>query len=113
MQAFFKTLASLLLAAVVTAPLAALNFRPDVASHQPPAGCHADGGTVPTPESTSHGCCQGAHHPAIVQSSTLQTSLPESTRVDFLLNPLVPATPSFPTLTSVSGDPPMTSPLRV
>jgi len=115
MQAFFKTVACLLLVAAFTAPAAALDFRPAAATHQPPpAGCHDDGGTVPTPESTSHSCCQGAHHPAILQSSALRTSFQRSTQVDFFPYSVATAlSAGFRNAVIVSSDPPITSPLRV
>src|SRR5580692_360227 len=108
MQALFKTLACLLFAAVVTAPLAALDFRPDPATHQRSAGCHEDGGTVPAPQSTSHSCCQGAHQPAILQSSTLQTSFQCSTPADFVPHSVASAAPlSMRSPMIAPGDPPI------
>src|ERR1700678_117970 len=93
MRAFSKTLLVLLLAAVVAAPLAALEFLRDVALHERLAGCHSSsdhsssdhdrGGTVPAPRPASHSCCQDAHHPAILlQNSSSRPSLEASAQIE-------------------------------
>jgi hypothetical protein len=114
MQPLFKTLVFLLLAAMITAPLAAQDLRPDVSSHQRPAGCHDDG-NIPVPGPTSHSCCQSGHDVAMLpQASCLdlssQAAVPlmhsERTIVFVVLS-------GFSNLAIVSGDPPVTSPLRI
>jgi hypothetical protein len=114
MQTLSKTLVFVLLAAVVTAPLAAQGLRPDDPS-QRPAGCHEDGGNVPTPGPASHSCCQGGHHPAILQQSCAsRPALQVSALVEYSQHLAVSAALStFLTLGIVSGDPPILSPLRV
>jgi hypothetical protein len=115
MQALSKTMVWLLLAAVIAAPLAAQGVRAQASSQEPPAGCHEDGGKVPEPGPASHSCCQGGHHPAILQQSSASRSLLEisavlgssqNAAVVAELNPL-------PNLPIVSGDPPVLSALRV
>jgi hypothetical protein len=105
----------LLLAAVVATPLSAQGLRPDGPSHERPAGCHHDGGSVPAPGPASHSCCQGGHHPAMLQqSSSLRPSLQLSALV--VSSPDAPVVAAFhplPNLVIVSGDPPVMSPLRV
>ena len=115
MQAFSKMLLFLLLAAVITAPLAAQGLRPDDPSHERPAGCHEDAGKVPAPGPASHRCCQGGHDLAILQqSSTLSSPLQLSAQVDFMPHSVAAAEPGdFLNLVIVSGDPPILSPLRV
>ena len=115
MQAFSKMLVFLLLAAVITAPLAAQGLRPDGPSHERPAGCHEDAGNVPAPGPTSHNCCQGGHDLAILQqSSTLPSPLQLAAQVDFMPHSVAAAEPGdFLNLVIVSGDPPILSPLRV
>src|ERR1039458_5528956 len=114
MQALSRTLVFLLLAAVITAPLAAQGPRPDGPSQERPGACHEDGGSVPAPGPTSHSCCLAAHHPAILQqSSTLRTSLHGSARVYFVPHSVAVARPrTFPNLVIVPGNPPILSPLR-
>ena len=113
MQAFSRMLVFLLLAAVITAPLAAQELRPDDPSHERPAGCHEDAGKVPAPGPASHSCCQGGHDLAILQqSSTLPSPLQLSAH--FTLHSVAAAEPGdFLNLVIVSGDPPILSPLRV
>src|SRR5580700_6390536 len=105
MHAFSRTVGLLLLAAATTVPLAALDFLPDAASHERPAGCHNDGGSVPASEPASHSCCQAAHHPAILQSSALRTSFQRSTQVDFFPYSVASAlSAGFRNIVIVSGD---------
>jgi hypothetical protein len=113
-QTISKTLALLLLAAVITAPLAAQELRPDVSSQRQPAGCHEHGGNVPS-SPTSHSCCQGGHHPAILQQSSIsRLSLQASALVEYCHHAAVAAALSKrPTIVIVSGDLPLTPPLRV
>ena len=75
----------LLLAAVPSAPWAAQVLRPDTISHERSAGCHEDNGDVPDPAPISHSCCQGEHHPAILQqNSTSRPLLQVSAAVEIL-----------------------------
>ena len=119
MQAFAKTLVCVVLAAVVTAPLSALDFRPDVASHARIGECHLstnhDGGSVPAPQPARHSCCQGAHHPAILlQNSCSRPSLEASTLVESSQHaPAVIAFHCVPSFLLVSSGPPPLSALRV
>jgi len=114
MQPFSKMLVLLLLGAVITAPLAAQGFRPDPASHERLAGCHEDAGNVPTPAPVSHSCCQVAHHPAILQQSSLRWLLQGSAPVVFSqYAAVVAAFNPFQNYLVVSGGPPVMSPLRV
>src|SRR5579863_3029911 len=114
MQLFSRTVGLLLLVAVTIVPLAALDFLPDAASHGRPAACHNDGGSVPAPEPASHSCCQAAHYPAILQSSASLTSFQRSTKADFFPYSVASASlAGFRNVVIVSGDPPITSPLRV
>jgi hypothetical protein len=115
MQAFSKMLVLLLLGAVISAPLAAQGFWPDPASHERLAGCHEDDGNFPAPEPTSHTCCLGVHHPAILQqNSASRLSLQVSAAVEFSLDArTVTAFDPFPSFVIASGSPPVMSPLRV
>jgi len=115
MQALSKTLVLLLLAALITAPLGAQTVLSDGSPHERPAGCHEDGGSVPTPEPTSHSCCEGGHDFAILQHSpTLPSPLQLSPQTDFIPHSVAAPDPaSFLNFVIVSGDPPITSPLRV
>jgi hypothetical protein len=119
MQAFSRTLAFLLLAALAAAPVAALDFYPRAAANQQPAGCHLstdhdDGGSAPARPPASHRCCQGAHHPAILpQSSTAQPSFRGSASVDHALFAATAVLNNFPNIKIAIGDPPLLSPLRV
>jgi len=115
MLAFSKTLVLLLLAAVITAPLAAQGLRPDRPSQERPAGCHEDDGSMPSPAPVTHNCCMAAHHPAILQqSSTVRASLHGSARVDSVPRSVAVARPhTVPNLLIALGDPPNLSPLRV
>jgi hypothetical protein len=116
MQALSKTLVLLLLAAaLISAPLAAQVLLPEASSHERPAACHEDGGSVPTPEPASHSCCEGGHDFAILQHSpTLPSPLQLSAQVDFIPHSVAVAEPNgFLSFVIVSGDPPITSPLRV
>ena len=110
----------LLLAAVVATPLAAQGLRPDGPTHERPAGCHRstdhdDGGSVPAPGPASHSCCQGGHHPAMLQqSSSLRPSLQLSAQVVSSQDaPVVAAFHPLQSYVVVSGGPPVMSPLRV
>ncbi len=115
MQAFSRILVFLLLAAVITAPLAAQGLRPDDRYHERPAGCHEDAGNVPVPRPASHSCCHVGHDFAILQqSSTLPLPLQLSSPVDVMPHSVAAAEPGdFLNLVIVSGDPPVPSPLRV
>jgi len=115
MQAFSKMLVLLLLAAVTAAPLAAQGFRSDLASHGRAAGCHEDDGNLPAPEPTSHTCCLGEHHPAILQqSSTSRPLLQVSAAVEYSLDAAaVAAFNLFPSFAVASVRPPVMCPLRV
>jgi hypothetical protein len=119
MQALSRTLAFLLLAALAAAPVAALDVYPHAAAHQRPAGCHLStdhegSGSVPAHGPASHGCCQGAHHPAILpQSSTAQPSFRGSASVDHTLLAAIAVLINFPNSVIASGGPPLLSPLRV
>src|SRR5579864_7494443 len=115
MYAPSKTLLFMLLAAVIAAPLAAQRLPPGSPSQERPAGCHQDGGNVPSPEPANHSCCQVAHHPAILQqSSSSRPSLQSSALVDYFCHAVMPsALGKLPLLAIASGDPPLTSPLRV
>ncbi|MGD0513501.1 MAG: hypothetical protein ABSA29_09390 [Terriglobales bacterium] len=119
MQAFAKTLVCVVLAAVVTAPLSALDFRPDVASHARIGECHLstnhDGGSVPAPQPARHSCCQGAHHPAILlQNSRSQPSLEALAQIESIHDASAKtAFHTFPSFLLVSSGPPPLSPLRV
>ncbi len=115
MQTMSKMLAFLLLSTLLAAPLVAQGLRPDLGSHERPAGCHEDDGNVPAPEPASHTCCLSAHHPAILQpASALRLALQVSARVDSSQNAAVAAAfDPFPHFKVVSGGPPLVSPLRV
>jgi len=112
MQALFKTLVFLLLAAMITAPLAAQDLRPDVSSHQRPAGCHDDG-NIPVPGPTSHSCCHGGHDFAILPQSFCLPSQATASLMYSEATIVVAALNDFSNLAIVSGDPPVTSPLRL
>src|SRR6266853_3588453 len=81
MKSGSKILALLLIAALVTAPLAARSLALAVANHAPsaavderPAGCHAHGGQSlplsPLPAPVSYQCCLTGHDAAVVPAST-------------------------------------------
>ena len=115
MHLFSKAVAFLLLGAVIAAPLAAQAVRPSAGAQEPPAGCHEDSGKPSAPGPTSHQCCQGSHHPAILQQSSLlplplQAAARGRCSKDMAV---VAAFESLPKLVIVSGDPPVVSPLRV
>lgn len=105
----------LLLAAVITAPLAAQELRLDVSSQERPAACHEDGPSMPAPAPVTHNCCMAAHHPAILpQSSAFRTSLCGSARIDSTPQSVTVARRrTFPNLLILPGDPPAPAPLRV
>jgi hypothetical protein len=119
MQAFTKALAFLLLAALAAAPVAGLDFYPRAAAYQQPARCHLStdregGGNVPAHTPTSHSCCQGAHHPAILpQNSTAQPSLEASVQGESSPDAVTAA--AFDFLPSFTAPPslPLLSPLRL
>src|SRR5271156_443647 len=119
MQIFTKTLMCVVLAAVVTAPLSALDFRPDVASHARLGECHLStnhaGRSVPAPQPARHSCCQGAHHPAILlQNSSSQPSFEALAQVESFQHASArTAFHTFPSFFIVSSGPPPRSPLRV
>jgi len=115
MQVFSRMLVLLLLGAVITVPLAGQVLWPDAASYQRAAGCHKDGGNLPAPEPTSHTCCLGVHHPAILQQNSasrplLQASAAVKSSLDAAA---VTAFDPFPGFVVASGSPPLKSPLRV
>jgi hypothetical protein len=115
MKVFSRALALLLLGAVIAAPLAAPGLLASASALQPPAGCHEDGGQAPAPGPVSHQCCQGAHHPAILQQpSTPRPSLQSLALANFTRHVNAATGPvSFPNQVMASGDPPTMSPLRV
>jgi hypothetical protein len=114
MKVFSRALALLLLGAVIAAPLAAPGLLAS-ASAQPPAGCHDDSGKAPSPEPASHQCCQGAHHPAILQQFFTPRPSPQSLAlIDLTIRFHTATGPrSFANQMMLSGDPPTVSPLRV
>jgi hypothetical protein len=115
MQVFSKMLVLLLLGAVITVPLAGQVLWPDAASHERAAGCHEDDGNLPAPEPTSHTCCLGVHHPAILQQNSASRPLLQvSAAVESSLDAAaVSAFDPFPSFVIASGSPPVMSPLRV
>ena len=115
MQAFSKMLMLLLLGAVMTAPLAGQVLWPDPSSHERPAGCHEDDGSVPAPGPNSHACCVASHHPAILQQNSASRPLLQvSAEVESSLDATVAAAfDPFPGFVIASGGPPLMSPLRV
>jgi len=115
MQTLSKTLVLLLLTAFIAAPLAAQELRPGTSSQELPAGCHEPAGNVPTPGPISHSCCQSGHHLAILQQSSIsRLSLQASALVEYCDHVAAAvALGHLPSLVIVSGDPPLTSPLRV
>jgi len=115
MQAFFKMLVLLLLAALIAAPLAAPGLRTEAASQQRPAGCHEDSGNVPAPGPINHSCCQAGHHPAIPQQRvTSRPLLQVAALVEYSPHAaVVAALGTFPSFMIVYGDPPAPLPLRV
>ena len=115
MHAFSKMLVLLLLGAVISAPWAAQVLRSDTISHERAAGCHEDDGNLPAPEPTSHTCCLGVHHPAILQQNSASRPLLQvSAGVKSSLGAtVVAAFDPFPSFVVASGGPPLISPLRV
>ena len=115
MQTLSKMLAFLLLNPLLASPMVAQGFRPDLASHERPAGCHEHDGEVPSPAPASHSCCLSSHHPAILQQvSTWRPSLEISTQIESSVDVAVAAVFNpFPSLTVAFGGPPVMSPLRV
>jgi hypothetical protein len=115
MQIFSKMLVLLLLGAVITVPLAGQVLWPDAASHERAAGCHEGDGNLPAPEPTSHTCCLGVHHPAILQQNSASRPLLQvSAAVESSLDAAaVSAFDPFPSFVIASGSPPVMSPLRV
>jgi hypothetical protein len=115
MQAFSKSLVLLFLAAVMTAPLAAQGLGPQIPSQERPAACHEPSGNVPGPGPTSHSCCQGTHHPAILQQSSIsRLSLQVLALVEYSHLPVMAAALNqLPSFAIVTADPPILSPLRV
>jgi hypothetical protein len=115
MQTLSKTLVLLLMAAAITAPLAAQELRTEVSSQDRPAGCHGNNRNAPAPGPDSHICCASAHQPAILQQTpTFRPSLQASAWADFALHSFaVMLSGTFPNPVIVSGDPPKLSPLRV
>jgi hypothetical protein len=115
LHAFSKTLVLLLLAAVVSAPWAVQVLRSDTISHERVAGCHEDNSKVPVLTRISHSCCQGEHHPAILQQNSasrplLQISAVVESSLDTAAVAAFDPFPSF--VVACSGSPEM-SPLRV
>jgi hypothetical protein len=113
MRGLSKTLAWLLLVAVIAAPLGAQVLPSDALAHERPAGCHEDGGNVPAPAPVSHYCCQNMHHPAMVQNSTSRPSLQASASVVFPVDTIIVAPSLFQNFSVASDGPPAMSPLRV
>jgi hypothetical protein len=115
MQFLSKAAVFLLLSAVIAAPLTAQGIYASVGAQERPAGCHEDSGNVPAPGPTSHSCCQGAHHPAILQQrSVSRPSLQASAPVKDWYHAVVSAALSMlVNLVIKCGDPPLASPLRV
>jgi hypothetical protein len=115
MRIFSKAVVFVLLSAVIAAPLAAQGLVASAGAPERPAGCHEDSGKVPAPSPTGHQCCQGNHHPALLQQpSTSRPSLHLFSLVAFIQRSVVVVAPgSFPNSVIVSGDPPASSPLRV
>ena len=115
MLTFSKLLVLLLVAALSGAPLAAHGLGSNAPAHERPAGCHEDGGDLPAPLPTSHSCCQGMHHPAILQpGSSLRPSTQISAPVEYSRDVAVVAAFNSPSsLVIESGGPPVISPLRV
>jgi hypothetical protein len=115
MKAFSKALVLLLLSVVIAAPLATPGLIASAGAQPPPAGCHEDSGKVPSPGPVSHQCCQGAHHPAVLQQpSTPRPSLQSLALINLTRHLDALAGPgSFSNQVMASGDPPTMSPLRV
>jgi hypothetical protein len=119
MQALSRTLAFLLLAALAAAPVAALDFYPRAAAHQQPAGCHLStdhegAENVPAHPPTSHSCCQGAHHPAILpQNCSLQPWLEASAQIESFQDAVTAAAFDFLPSFTAPPSPPLLSPLRL
>jgi len=109
----FKALVVLLVAAVLAAPLAAQESSPSASTKDQPVGCHEDGPMVPTPEPTSHQCCQSGHDTPFLLASTSRPSLEVSSLIQLPQGTVVAVLHSLPNLVIVSGDPPTLSPLRV
>jgi hypothetical protein len=115
MKVVSNALGVLLLSLMMAAPMAVPGLVASAGAQQPPAGCHEDGGKVPSAGPVSHQCCQGAHHPAVLQ----QPSTPRPSLLSLALTSLIRhldafAGPvSFPNQGMASGDPPTVSPLRV
>jgi len=113
MRAGSKSLMFVLLACVVTAPVAALTFSASRTPHQRPAGCHDEGNKTPAPEPVTHQCCQSghdaavvqkAHPPSLVASAILTLTAAEPTT----LSPRLPASQPIQ-----SGAPPGLTALRI
>jgi hypothetical protein len=115
MRIFSKAVAFVLLSAVIVAPLTAQGLVASAGTQERSAGCHEDSGKVPAPAPNSHQCCQGSHHPAILQQpSAPRPSLEVLSLVAFVQHSVaVAASCSFANRVILSGDPPATSPLRV
>jgi hypothetical protein len=115
MRFIFKTSMMLLLAAVITAPLAAQSLPSGLNPDQRPAGCHQHTTPVPEPGPTSHYCCQAEHHPAIVQQTpTVRPEHRGTTQLVFMPDSAATAKlANSPNVVIVCSDPPIVSPLRV
>src|SRR5579863_4062860 len=110
----FKALMFLLMAAVLTAPLAAQGWPTPGNSPGQPAGCHEDAPLVPAPAPSSHECCQSGHEAMLLPSSAprleLQVSgLIQSPRRAVALTEFN----RLPSLAIITGEPPALFPLRV
>jgi hypothetical protein len=113
MQLFSKAVVFVLLSAVLAAPLAGQALLASAGAQERPAGCHEDSRKPPAPGPTSHQCCQGGHDSAILLP-TPGPSLEVAALVQFPQGSFALAVlSSLPNLATVSGDPPIASPLRV
>ena len=123
-----KILALLLIAALVTAPLAARSLALAVANHAPsaavderPAGCHAHGGQSlplsPLPAPVSYQCCLTGHDAAVVPASTSPQPPAQCQYAQVTLQIQSALTAyslgGLEVSLLLSGDPPGTTPLRI
>jgi hypothetical protein len=111
-----KTLAVLLLGALTAGSAVTQLFPTIVATREQPTSCHEDGRKVPTPQPTSHRCCQIGHQPAILQPAFSTDSLPAHIlpRIEIVEPALAMiALNIVPNLLIPTGDPPGLAPLRI
>jgi len=116
MRLISKTLALLLLVAVIVSPLAGRTSDPAKPVPGQAADCHADSQKAPAPVPASHNCCKTAHDPAILpQSLTWQPTLVHvSIAAEFDRPPItVSAFTRARSLLIQPGDPPVTRPLLI